>query len=191
LTLRRGQEEKIQRLSDEKLLPSAITVPQGFDGGTYWETDEHAEGGNDGQAGAQNAAGGGRTTSNKVPELVTRTFQLLSSQNEPLRNKFPLNADGTILHSEMEGSGGDNFGTGELFPGNLVKVCLTVQDAAAKTTNPKRLCTFTPIDVQRVLFNRAWLIPNPSSQAESANERQYVVFGALASDSLNGVSETN
>jgi hypothetical protein len=140
----------------------------------------------------------GKTGSGTViPGLATKTFQIPAPDEMKKTNYFPVNPDGTIKANPE----GNNFNTGELFSGNLVKVCLTLNprtpelQALLKKLEPKWksgdvLCTFSPIDVQRVLFNRAWIIPTPSETA-LADRKTYVIFGALASDSLNGVSETN
>jgi hypothetical protein len=64
--------------------------------------------------------------------------------------------------------------TGILYEGNSVKLCLPSKDL-----KPPYNCT-DPIQVQRMFFKRAW-ITNPT--------RSYVVFGALAPDTLNGVPD--
>ena len=104
--------------------------------------------------------------------------------------------------------------TGILFPGNSVKVCLNVspdnstlssgqssnspvtppsdpQTPTASTTTSTQnkpsahRCTASPISVQRTLIQRAWISAHPTDSSS------YVIFGALASDTLNGVSDAN
>ena len=82
-------------------------------------------------------------------------------------------------------------GNGIFFPGNLIKACLVIDPGTTTSnttiTNTKTYrCTATPIAVQRPLFQRAWIIAN----TKNANNN-FVILGALASDTLNGVSDAN
>ena len=70
--------------------------------------------------------------------------------------------------------------SGELIPGSSVKFCAMKKDG--KTAG----CT-DPLMVQSPLFPRAWIWITH----EGAASEDYVIFGVLASDTLNGLSQVN
>jgi hypothetical protein len=87
---------------------------------------------------------------------------------------IPVTPNGVI--SEAPGSP-----TAILFPENSVKLCLySVKDHNYECTDSS-----SPITVQRTLFPRAWITATNSSGED------YVVFAALAPDTLNGLSTAN
>jgi len=87
---------------------------------------------------------------------------------------IPIDPNGAI--SEAPGSL-----TAMLYPENPVKICLySIVDKKYECTDPG-----SPITVQRTLFPRAWITATNSSGED------YVVFAALAPDTLNGLSTAN
>jgi len=157
------------------------------------------------------------TPSSVLPVTQTVRFTLVKNEDTALRTELvPVDGNGFILNSSSEITRGleglhnqeerksepkAEQATGILFPGNSVKICLALKPPVTDTASSSRQtaatpspsdvqsrsyrCTASPVSVQRTVFQRAWIT------ASAGGPQDYVIFGALASDTLNGVSDAN
>jgi hypothetical protein len=90
-------------------------------------------------------------------------------------SSLPFKADGIIPQDQPAGP------TGKLYPGNVLKFCVEEQQplTQGRMSKAEYVCTLLPIMVRRTLLRRAWI---------SASDN-YVVFGVLAPDTLNGLPD--
>jgi hypothetical protein len=99
-----------------------------------------------------------------APSTSTRTYSTSTSN-------MPIGDDGSVLQN--------GFPPGALTPANSVKFCAIKNDGKPGCTS-----SFT---VQAPLFPRAWI----SVPHKGIGDKDYVVFGAIASDTFNGLSQVN
>jgi hypothetical protein len=97
-------------------------------------------------------------------------------------------------------SPGQDIDSGALFPGTSVKVCVDLKlqtPTPGSNSEAVNRCT-PPTTVQSPIFQHAWLshpnIPAKTTLAQGGPITavyHYAIFGVLASDTLNGLSEVN